>query len=233
MKKFLLAAAIVSVAFVGANAEDYAPAKGDFGVEVGFNPFDGQNFNLNDYQIKGRWFMTGKDALVFQIGIDGVNNKNVKTKIDGDNTIIDKDAYTSWYKGAFNIDLGYERHFYNYKRVDLYAGGRIGFGTTFAGEKANQDANNSVQYINYTTTGNTQASNDLRLAVFTGLDFYVYKGLYVGAELGLNMVDHLYVGTKRKVSNEGKTKEYKTEKGGHNFDINTFVTPTFRLGWTF
>lgn len=236
MKKFFITAAIAASAITGANAqhhEHYAPEQGDFGVEVRFNPFGESNFTLNDYEIKGRYFVSDKDALVLQLGINGVNRKSVETTTDNNgNSVLSDNEWTKYYYGTFNIDLGYERHFFNYKRIDLYAGGRIGYGCSFAGQTT-QDGDEKIQQIHYTKEGNAHASNNLRIAAFTGIDFYVYKGLYLGAEIGLGMVDRLGVNTTTKVTSNGGTVEHKSEVGGHDFKIETYVTPTFRLGWTF
>ena len=243
MKKLLLAAALVSSACIGANAQEktyFAPEQGDFGVEVRFNPFGESNFTLNDYELKGRYFVTDKDALVLQFGINGVNKKSVGVKeADNGDYILNDDAWNKYYYGTFNIDLGYERHFFNYKRIDLYAVARIGYGHSFAGQTIQADANNKVSFTNFCLNGDDEddvkavASNNLRFAVFTGIDFYVYKGLYLGAEIGLGLEDRFGVARKTKFTSNGTVTEHKSEVGGHDFEISTYVTPTFRLGWTF
>lgn len=66
MKKFILAAALVAAMAPAAIAQDeFAPEKGDFGVELQFNPFsnDYTTFRDSEYGLTGRYFITNKDAL--------------------------------------------------------------------------------------------------------------------------------------------------------------------------
>lgn len=59
MKKFILAAALVAAMAPAAIAQDeFAPEKGDFGVELQFNPFsnDYTTFRDSEYGLTGRYF---------------------------------------------------------------------------------------------------------------------------------------------------------------------------------
>lgn len=71
MKKFILAAALVAAMAPAAVAQDeFAPEKGDFGVELQFNPFsnDYTTFRDSEYGLTGRYFITNKDAIRLNIG---------------------------------------------------------------------------------------------------------------------------------------------------------------------
>ena len=80
-------------------------------------------------------------------------------------------------------------------------------------------------------------------SIFTGLDFYLYKGLYIGAELGLNINSHKVLEREEKKltssynSLDRKTKteetEVKYEDELRTTSVRFKVEPAIRLGWTF
>lgn len=227
MKNFMKVAAIAALAFVSTNAmAQYSPEAGDISTEVKFNPFKstGSTFSLEG--LKFRYFLTNQDAIRLNVNF-GINNntttdKGVKNdKFDGQTS---SDVYTSETETksnttTFKIGLGYERHFFQEGRIDLYAGAELGYdGTFYSGEQnytMNRTTSNTVGTTTTTTTtttthnvkyekmlpggglpgdpttgaaptaGGTTNQNSFYGAVFTGIDFYIYKGLYVGTELGI------------------------------------------------
>ena len=59
MKKFLISAALVAAIAAPAVAQnEYAPEKGEFSVELQFNPFSNNFETFKIDQIKGRYFFT-------------------------------------------------------------------------------------------------------------------------------------------------------------------------------
>lgn len=217
MKKILLAAAIVGSAFM-ANAQEFAPSKGSFSTEIQFSPFSGDVFS-NGGVLEGRYFFSDKDACIIEFGLSGTNDKTVSDTNMGD-------AFTKTYNGEFVLNIGYQRHFYTYKRIDLYAGGKIGYVHQFAGNKEQTAANNW-------DWNNKGTGNGFNLYATTGIDFYVYKGLYVGAEINAGFTDVVTTNYKTKWNHNGETGELKSSIGGHHFNGGFSVDPRFRLGWTF
>lgn len=225
MKKFVILA-VAAVAAFSANAadNDFAPAKGDFSTEVQFNPFNSDyTFSLD--ALRGRYFFSDNDALTFQFGINAVNKKTVP------NT--ENDAYSSHYNGTFRIGLGYERHFFNYKRIDLYGGANIYYVHGFAQSKEMSDDKNGIRYEGYDNIANVNSSNGFGFNIFTGLDFYIYKGLYCGVEIALGLEDQLVSNYKMVRISGGQEDDTKSKRGGHDFSIDTKVQPLLRLGWRF
>ncbi len=225
MKKFIILA-VAAVAAFGANAadNDFAPSKGDFSTEVQFNPFN-SDYTFSIDALKGRYFFSDKDALTIQFGINAINRKSVP------NT--ENDAYTSHYNGTFRIGLGYERHFFNYKRIDLYGGANVYYAHRFAQSKEMYDDKNGVRYEGYDNIDGVKSGNGFGFNFFTGLDFYIYKGLYCGVEIALNLEDQLVSNYKKVTISGGQETDDKTKQGGHDFSLNTKVQPLLRLGWRF
>ncbi len=219
-----------------ANAQ-YAPEKGDFSVEIGFNPFNtGSTFNLlsnseansDQFMLKGRYFLSGKDALRLKLNL-GVESTTETTETSFNPEYVDGVARTLSNGTAKNIAkntdfsfaIGYERHFTTFKRVDIYAGAQLGYGISkWSGEKNEEskseryDNDNNLdytitsssvtKYTNY-NGGSRFSSKYFNVGAFTGIDFYVYKGLYLGAELGLSFTSGTSPDTYYTQSSNSKT----------------------------
>lgn len=218
--------------------ETYAPEKGDFSVEIKFNPFSNnfETFQIDGHQ--GRYFMTDNDALRFGIGLGFGSKKNSQLDPEEKNNL---DNYSKTQTNNFSINLGYERHFYNYKRVNLYAGAGLGFayyGNTVTSHSEYSDGNSTVtsETKNYNVNDDEKglkAYTEFSIAAFTGIDFYVYKGLYLGAELGLKFGVQSYPAGKTKTTNGNETNEVKGSSKTTGYNIGTFAEPALRLGWKF
>ncbi|MDE6489902.1 MAG: hypothetical protein K2L49_01945 [Muribaculaceae bacterium] len=203
MKKFILAV-VAMVAMTNSQVmaqSEYAPAQGDFSTEVQFNPFSGDNvFSLD--ALKFRYFLTDQDALLLQLGLD----------VNTDKTIPDTDNdqyFSKATNGNFRIDLGYERHFLQAGRVDLFAGARLGYERQFAsyknvekGSNGNGGTKDITTEISNNDRNGHQGGNAFNMDIFTGIDFYLYKGLYTGAELGVNLRAFSPCASERKVTDQ-------------------------------
>ncbi len=231
MKKMLILA-MALVAGICANAqESFAPEKGDFSTEVQFNPFNSGDYTFKLDALKFRYFVSDNDALLLDFGINGKNQKNVPDTEHSGN-------YSSGYHGDFKLNIGYERHFYNYKRLDLYAGAKLGLAHNFAGSKEHAERDN-YEYTkqHFGKYGDYVKATGFNFGIFTGLDFYVYKGLFVGVELGFTMTDMFPGNVKTEVTTiTNGIKDVQTTEsklGGHDFTFTTSVQPLVRLGWKF
>lgn len=210
MKKILFITAL-GLGMISATDAQADNNKGDFATEIGFTPFhdNGESFKLNEGLLKFRYFLTNKDALRLKVnfGVDNTTNKDYKlenTINELEHNISKSQAVESKSKySKFEINLGYERHFKTDGRLDLYAGVEFGYGIDSYSEKqdgtvniidctsSGKETGSTVatvnrKYTNQDATGN-RSSHYFTGNVFTGLDFYVYKSLYIGAELGINL----------------------------------------------
>lgn len=235
MKKFILAAALVAAMAPAAVAQDeFAPEKGDICVEVQFNPFsnDYKTFDQGEFGLTGRYFITNKDAIRLNIGF-GVHKdiNNVDAQDVNDNWVT---LHHNTRKSNFNINLGYERHLVTKGRLDLYAGGQLGIGFNSFG-KTDEEFESDGKTIEKTWTnsdGQNYGSTNYMFGIFTGVDFYVYKGLYVGAELGVKLAYN--VGHQPKFEINGNEEKPDHEQPtAKSLDFTTYVQPALRLGWTF
>lgn len=157
--------------------------------------------------------------LGFGIDNDSWTNEyTVGAKYSDDNTssqFISGTTETKNKRTALSFNVGYERHFPVSQRIDLYAGGEFGLGfVSCSGEQTTNayeeyyDLNNNGKLLSYDNinnvtkfekqtsydTTNPAAERDFSVTRFTvaalaGFDFYVYKGLYLGAELGIRFAN--------------------------------------------
>lgn len=235
--------ALCGVVAIAANAqaeEAFAPEEGDFSIELQFNPFSNNFKTFQIDQLTGRYMLSNSDALRFGIGF-GVDNQKITP--DPDNEDVE-----SWGKsstGNFSIDLGYERHFYSNGRVDLYAGASLGYRLTTASGKEyykrdREDAIEKMYHnvgISYDGNGvsmtGDRTSHTFRVTAFTGIDFYVYRGLYVGAELGIRFGVTSYPGYYIEEKDGNGSEEGNPEDKMTSISFKTLCEPALRLGWKF
>lgn len=201
MKKIFFAVVMVAVALsASAQPQEKADFKtGKNSVEIGFNPFntDWENFRIDELKYR-RFF--GNHALRVGFGIEVTSNK------DGDITTYDKDLdngkvgsleqYTRANRTELQIAAGYEYHFNVAPRVSLYAGGELGYigsigkSTEYKNEIYTRynDENKilgTYDYLEDITNKGESNSNAFFVNVLAGMDFHVYRGLYLGAEIKL------------------------------------------------
>lgn len=254
-----IAATMVSGRAVAQNYN--LPTAGSINTEVQFNPFsDDDQFKIEG--LKVRYFITDKDAIRLTLGLemDNKNDKEFGQAPDEDNEVA-----TAFYNyqtgneenktktGKFSIDLGYERHLVKNGRMDLYVGAGLGFETTWSTNnkidagyhlKTNAtDPDKVSSYDFFTTETETKGDNAysaFRAGIFTGLDFYLYKGLYIGTELGLKFKNKSYKDFEQTVTNndpqiaqEDRVNEVSNKNDSSESTLKFSIEPRIRLGWSF
>lgn len=262
MKNAMKMAAMAAVLMFSANVnaqEEYGAEKGAFSTELQFNPFSN---NFETFKIDGlsfRYFFSENSALRLNLNV-GVNsnkeghynvevpNKNdanyddLQKQYDVKKDCIDKTSNTN-----FGLNLGYEYHFAKYGRADLYAGAQIGFNTeswSYTEESMGTltDKEGKPRYVKMTTEEKGRyddkfSSFTFKAGVFTGIDFYLTKSLYAGAELGINFATTTsgnYDKTYQYIdTNELKEKTVSYENNISETNLKFNVIPALRLGWKF
>ena len=230
-KKSLLLIVFISCSLWTFAQDVLMPQKGSFSLEVGFNPFSNnfETFKFDGAKLNGRYFIGDKDALRLGVGF-GFNSVNDR--------IEDEDHYEkfSYHATRFAVDLGYEHHWATSKRVDLYVAAIAGYEM-----KCNKEINKYIFYpevtseVNSVTIKNGNIDNPsydkFYVTLGTGINFYIVKGLYLGAELGLQMNHTNYrdeVIENGWGDNKETTPNYLTETS-----VKLDVKPSLHLGWTF
>lgn len=211
MKKFLLLIALIGIT-LGAVAQEETnlPQKGDFSVELGFNPFGNnfESFRLEGGMIRARHFITDKTALRVGLGLqyalvtDG--------KVGGNNV----------HATEFGLGLGYEWHWFPHRKIDLYAGPSLGFALLHSDRYWGEFDKYKEDYMNTDEDKNWDYYK-FSFEVGTGINYYLVKGLYLGAEFGL-LVNHI------------RYRDFQEGVDGPNATTISFeACPSILVGWKF
>lgn len=233
MKKLMFTMLASAIALVSAQAQDNQvkrPSKGAIGTELQFNPFSqsGTTFSMDGLKVK--YFFTDIDAVRLKLGFEYNRSKEKET------SVLD---------GNFKFDIGYERHLLLAKRVDFYLGGQIGMEKGFARTKGTFD---NKEYIfrgaavgsDITVPGKIEdvfdnvnkenrAYTSFNITALAGLDVYIYRGLYLGTELGFRVRTGFLDDVKFKYDNVSTS----LEDNGFTTNVGFFVDPSIRIGYTF
>ncbi len=245
----------------------YQPEKSKFSIEMQFAPFGAQPFS--NMGLKGRYFFNEKLALRLNLDYATLNNKN--TTPISENTSYSTKKGEITYENSFSsfaVVPGIEYHFINWERLSVYAGGELLYGMQFASSNYDEEYqtynNNNVpsKYYYHRTTDVSGAiaspsgyhyetpgiynrcGTVFGGRLFTGIDFYIYKGLYLGAELGLDYTYTSYGKASMKdVMDETYTMgtppshkevEVNYDKGSSSSgEFNIRCEPKIRFGWRF
>lgn len=259
---------LATLLMTGTTFAQHKPTKGSWSTEVQINPFDqdGETFSLDG--LKVRYFFNDKNAIRLKIGFSTTNSKYTDED-SNEETGRSHDYQYDYKKGNFNIDLGYERHFNLGKKLDAYLGGSIGVGKNFASTKIETYSKYTTNEYNYSYTTEISYSGKLKngaitgltsnnifdnaeratwninAAIFAGLDFYIYKGLYIGTELGIGYSSQKslkmeFDATKiSKATSDGKTTttedtiDEETTDNRRITNFKTYIEPRLRIGITF
>ena len=240
---------------------------GSGGTPINISPFslDGLRF---------RYFFNEKFAIRANFKIDYALDKDADDIDEWLNYYPDyhRVGTTSFRQGktAFGFAPGFEYHFGKFERLSIYAGLDLFFGMTNYKYREESDitisytnfysgdvyesrtqfdmvSNSSWPYLGYQNQVSLNERNHFTFGAnaFLGLDFYIYKGLYIGAELGINYNHFAYrkakVTGKRTVTTTeyGTTTEdvldinYKKEGKSSTDKVNLVCEPAIRLGWKF
>ncbi len=287
MKKLLcmLAFAMMTLTAAAQEEEEGLP-DGILALEWNFNPFDYESKPVKVAEIRARMFFDAKNALRFGVGVGFDNNTdenssvlntqpidNQNYKITEDRTKITNNAIT------VKVSLGYEYHFASTGKLDFYGGLSAGYLGRFY--SATKQITNDYSEVSF-SAGSTSTTNTHKYentdyekcnsdqnkfnehgifgTVFTGIDFYVYKKLYIGAELGvtynmgktLNGTYTQVKGTRKSLNGtayEDSATKYSSETGitisssgttaygevkDHTGKFNkVYIEPSIRIGWMF
>ncbi len=229
MKKMIFFVAILAAVVTNnnVNAENkFKPEAMSIATEINYS-FGGasteEGFQLPEYGAKVRLFINENWAarLNLGLGLDTDTESTFSPTYDNDNETKDKASVA-----AFSIMPGFEYHFTKFDRISPYIGAEIGIVSLTTKSITERD------YESYKITVKTPAIGFAVNAV-SGVDVYLCKGLYVGAEISLG-----YEMLKTRLSRTTiETADGTTEETNDNTSTRSYfgfnVTPALRIGWHF
>jgi len=276
MKKLLFIVGLALTSVTASAQDEVGLPAGLFTLEWKFNPFDYESKPVKVAQLNGRLFLNDKSAVRMGVGVGFDRDTDEKTiseiveasKTEGISKITN-DALT------LRFSLGYEYHFANTGRLDFYGGLEGGYlGRFYSGTKeistttvqilsssyvASENFQNT-EYNKRNSDGDKLNENGIFGTIFTGIDFYVYKKLYIGAELGVTFNtgkkkngNYTEVTGNKEIVGEnvipGLTTKYSSETGIYTDSTGkvenrpvyetkgsytkVYIEPAIRIGWMF
>jgi opacity protein-like surface antigen len=210
----------------GSSAMGQERSAGNATIEVGCAPFAESPFHLIR-GLRGRYFLSNKVALRKGLGMSYESSSKHTTVSDVEQ--VEKNSLFS-----FTSALGGEYHFAACERASLYAGAGAELGLMKASQKITNAGHAHGDYVSVSGRSALGSSRlSFGLQAFTGIDAYVYKSVYLGAELGLqySLQKPSEVTTTQNIAGYSATatsKDYTQETA-----LGLYVLPAFRLGWRF
>ena len=233
MKKLLLATAVCLLASANSFAQ-YKPEAGTVTTEIQFNPFNQGNENFSIDGLKLRYFFNEKHALRLNLGFGVSSNKFSDEGVlnDGNDTKWNSDLKSK--TGNFTLGVGYECHIDIAPRLSVYVGGETGFTITTAKTtvKGETGSSETDPLAGLSPTG----AFTYNLKALTGFDFYMYKGLYCGAEFSLGLQTSKYKNLKLEGKIDGTDidkDKFKDDSKRTGLNLAFKAVPAIRLGWKF
>lgn len=227
MKKILFAAAAAALVLTNVQAQEkFKPDAMTVSTELSYSPggaTDG-GFTLPEYGAKVRLHLNEKMAVRLSLGLNTTTDKTTTFYDDANQK--EQESYDRTTRTTFSIMPGFEYHFTKYERISPYVGGEIGLLASASKSKTDNTEND-----NYTET--SRPGLGFGVNVFTGVDVYLCKGLYLGFELGLG---YNSLNTKRGSTTTVTGSTTNEDKGTTADLVSSFgfhATPSLRVGWCF
>ena len=223
MKKIVSTLCVVLIAVSGAFAQ-YRFDPLVWTMEVLFNPIttSTNSIELTTYGVKGRLFFNESWCMRIQLGFDN-NSTEAKSFVDNSS-----DNWTKTVKSTtmFTFFPGFEYHFAGNDRLSPYIGGDLGFGLYNHHNKVTSSENSNKAV--------TEGTNYLMgINAVTGVDIFLYQGLYLGVEISLGFNNLRENSTRNDVTVCGTTSASKPKDYTHVSQFGFNCVPSLRLGCSF
>ncbi|MEY4002858.1 MAG: hypothetical protein RIT07_900 [Bacteroidota bacterium] len=204
------------------------PEEKNVTTELGISPGNGGN-TVNTFGINGRYFVKTNLALVLGLGASYSQDiDNFAENADGtgeEGSFTSRSRYTE-------IALGVQKHFSGTSRLSPFMGADLLIGADGSHQEGD-DANSSGYIKNYSYERDAQAVQ-AGIRATLGFDFWVAKGMYVGAIYHpLIIVTQMQGDTETTSGSNGSTTK-TVNPGGIYSSLSTFgQVGSIRVGWLF
>ena len=243
----------------GAFAQDYKPSKGTVTTEVAlFGGLGNTNVDLVDAtQITGlsvptlkfRYFLKDNIGLRLGFAIDrqavkgtpSVTNEATPTPVPPATTTIS--TTTTNNSTSFLMSLGVEKHFKGSDRLSTFVGADLILGSTNNYLEVNTTTNVTGPPASTSNVVDITKNSGNRQSVFgfgllTGADYYIAKKVYLGIELGLQMLSRnekdRIVTNETAVTGSATTTTSQTNAPDKNtFNFDSKMNGGIKIGYQF
>lgn len=200
--------------------------KMNISIETQFDLFTKSNTSGNN--LKVRFHFNEQNVLRTNWGFNYSSITDEILEVDGDGV-----GTIETVQSSNIISIGYEHHI-GTEKISPYLGGSVGYG--FGNNSTYGSRTDGTTFVNDFNYKSIQKTSAFKVYVFTGFDLDLYKGLYLGSELGfayLNTKDQRGELTTEDASSttDSSTSTPIPEKKSSTFSlINMGV---IRVGWKF
>jgi len=228
--------AIAMIAFVGTSFSQKATLDNPWSVEGVLSATkDGINWAAPTLRV--RYFLNDNIAARVQLGLgDGLGTAMSESHTYFENADgTGNEGTLDINRMNWNAQVGGEYHLAGTDRMSPYFGLGINFGggsSAATGTSYNPSTDEYDANLNFARDGKYSMFG---VGVFAGMDFYVFKNMYVGLELGLNFSSYNYSDVTSEITVMSPSTVMKTVTPGYT---KTYLSTgassaAFRLGWRF
>jgi len=235
MRRIILFA--VAALFINYAQAQFKPVGKDFCIELQFFPFGnpvimatGDNYdvggtNVPVFGISPRFFLTEKMELKVDLQFSAFSTKNKVPVPAGGNGV---EEVTVNSMGGFGLNFGLNYHFKGTERISPYVGAMFGFGIANTHTKVT-----GLNHVQGDSRNDKAGTFGLGFDLVTGFNWYIVKGLYIGAEvdLGVGFAKPLKTSTSTTVG--GVTNANTVNPTSSRVAFAFTAGPALRLGWKF
>lgn len=219
---------IMAVCLMALGLHAQKPEEKSITTELGISLGNGGN-TVNTFGINGRYFVKTDLALVLGLGASYAQDiDNFAENADGTG---EEGSFTSRSRYA-ELSLGIQKHFSGTSRLSPFIGADVLVGADGSHQEGD-DANNNGYIKNYSYERDAQ-SVQAGIRATIGFDFWVAKGLYVGAIYHpLTLITQIQDDTETTSGSNGSTIK-TVNPGGTYTSLSTFgQLGSVRVGWLF
>ena len=256
MKKIFTLVAVATFG-LGAFAQDYKPSKGTVTTEVGLTGGLGNsnvglttNNNFGAPLLKFRYFLKDNIALRLGFAIDRTANKQTPTTttetVPAPNPLpppVPTNTTTSIDNTTlFLMSIGAEKHFKGSDRLSTFVGADILLGSSKRYQEINITATSvapvtTLNSVTITKNG-TGGQSVFGLGLFTGADYYIAKKVYLGIELGLQLLSTTEKDRTQSIETSGTglvttTTTTTITPDANRFDFDSIMNGGIKIGYQF
>ncbi|MCB9195920.1 MAG: hypothetical protein H6600_03385 [Flavobacteriales bacterium] len=204
----------------------FSQDSGSFSLETQFDVFSKNNNAGNN--LKFRYFINNTHVIRTNWGFDFNSNTNEILEVDGDGV-----GSIETINSLNNISLGYEYHM-SQERFSPYLG--CSFVGGFGKDEIYGSRTDGSVFINDFNFSQKQSISQFGIRFFTGFDFYIYKGLYCGSEIGYQIMNTKYKRGEIKTEDASSTTNASTStpiSEKKSLAVSLVNMGVIRVGWKF
>lgn len=204
----------------------FAQGDGKLSIETQFQPFNSSSTIENNLKIRYHFNESHVLRTNWRFSHSSITEEILETDGDGVGSV-------EYLTNGYYFSVGYERHFASDK-ISPYIGGSLGYG--FGADDEYGSRTDGSSFINDFNYSEKQQLSSFFVDLYSGFDFTLYKGLYIGSEIGIRFLSTKHHRGEIRTEDASSTTDSSTttsipeRKSSSLFLANMGI---IRLGWKF